>query len=204
MSKKNEHEEIKVILIGDSGVGKTNLINTSIGLDFSKSDSPTVSGSFVSKNYIINDKQYIINLWDTAGQEAYKGITQLFFRDSQIVILVYDICSSTSFQSLENWFELCEDTINNEHIYGFVGNKNDLYLNAEVSESDAKEFANSKNSKFKLVSAKEDPQSFIDFVEELVIEYKQIKKVNRRQSIKINKSDMMAKNEENNNCKCSK
>ena len=204
MSKKNENEEIKVILIGDSGVGKTNLINTSIGLEFSKTDSPTVSGSFVSKIYTINDKQYIINLWDTAGQEAYKGITQLFFRDSQIVILVYDICSTTSFKSLDNWFELCEDTINNEHIYGFVGNKNDLYLNAEVTENEGKEFAQSKNSKFKLVSAKEDPQSFIDFVEELIIEFKKIKKINRRQSIKINKSDMTIKNENNNNCKCSK
>ena len=204
MSKKNENEEIKVILIGDSGVGKTNLINTSVGIEFSKIDSPTVSGSFISKIYTINDKQYIINLWDTAGQEAYKGITQLFFRDSQIVILVYDICSSVSFKSLENWFELCEDTINNEHIYGFVGNKNDLYLNAEVTENEGKEFAQSKNSKFKLVSAKEDPQSFIDFVEELIIEFKKIKKINRRQSIKINKSDMTIKNENNNNCKCSK
>ena len=203
MSKKNENEEIKVILIGDSGVGKTNLINTSIGIDFSKTDSPTVSGSFVSKMYKINDKQYIINLWDTAGQEAYKGITQLFFRDSQIVILVYDICSLTSFRSLENWFELCEDTINNEHIYGFAGNKNDLYLNAEVTENEAKEYAKSKNSKFKLCSAKSDPQSFVDFVEELVIEYKKIKKINRRQSIKINKSDMIVKKENNNNC-CNK
>ena len=200
MSKKNENEEIKVILIGDSGVGKTNLINTSIGLEFSKTDSPTVSGSFVSKIYTINDKQYIINLWDTAGQEAYKGITQLFFRDSQIVILVYDICSTTSFKSLDNWFELCEDTINNEHIYGFVGNKNDLYLNAEVTENEGKEYAKSKNSKFKLCSAKSDPQSFVDFVEELVIEDKQIKKINRRQSMKINKSDMMAKKEDNNGC----
>ena len=204
MSKKNENEEIKVILIGDSGVGKTNLINTSVGLEFSKSDSPTVSASFISKIYTINDKEYIVNLWDTAGQEAYKGITQLFFRDSHIVILVYDICSSISFNSLENWYELCEDTINNQHIYGFVGNKNDLYLNAEVSENDAKEYAKSKNSKFKLVSAKEDPQSFIDFVEELVIDYKNIKSINRRQSIKINRSDMMNKKEENNNCKCSK
>jgi GTPase SAR1 family protein len=61
MSKKNENEEeeIKVILIGDSGVGKTNLINTSVGLKFNQAENPTVSGSFVSKNIIINDKKYI-------------------------------------------------------------------------------------------------------------------------------------------------
>ena len=56
----------------------------------------TISGSCVSKKIIINDKKYIINLWDTAGQEMYRGITQLFFRGSEIIILVYDICSLSS------------------------------------------------------------------------------------------------------------
>ena len=136
MSKKeDEKEEIKIILIGDSGVGKTNLVNSVMGLSFLENESPTVSGSFYSKKYEINDNTYIANIWDTAGQEAYKGITQLFFRGSEIVILVYDICSSSSFESLNQWYELCQDTINNEHIYAIVGNKNDLYLNSEVNEN---------------------------------------------------------------------
>ena len=204
MSKKNENEEeeIKVILIGDSGVGKTNLINTSVGLKFNQAENPTVSGSFVSKNIIINDKKYIINLWDTAGQEVYRGITQLFYRGAEIVVLVYDICSLSSFNSLEEWYEISEDTINTEHIYGIVGNKNDLYLESKTNEDDAKKFAESKKAKFKLVSAKDDPRGFVDFIEDLVIDYKKITQVFRRQSIKIDREKNFNKNNKENCFKC--
>jgi len=199
MYDKNENEnerfEIKVILIGNSGVGKTKLINTSIGLDFNNNDTSTVSGSFVSKVLTINKKQYIINIWDTAGEELYRGITQLFFRGSEIIILVYDICSSSTFESLERWYERCEEIIDNDHIYGIVGNKSDLYLNSQVNDIDAKKFAELKNAKFRLVSAKNDPQSFVDFVEELVKDYKNLAKNSRSNSIKIEK-EKIGKNKE--------
>ena len=192
---ENERFEIKVILIGNSGVGKTKLINTSIGLDFNNNDTSTVSGSFVSKVLTINKKQYIINIWDTAGEELYRGITQLFFRGSEIIILVYDICSSSTFESLERWYERCEEIIDNDHIYGIVGNKSDLYLNSQVNDIDAKKFAELKNAKFRLVSAKNDPQSFVDFVEELVKDYKNLAKKSRSNSIKIEK-EKIGKNKE--------
>lgn len=185
---ENDAEEIKVILIGRSGVGKTNLINTSIGLNFNSNESTTVSGSYVAKNYVINNRKFVAHLWDTAGQEAYKGITQLFFRESKIVILVYDICSLASLKDLEDWYELCEETINNEHIYGIAGNKKDLYEEEEVKEEEGRNFAASKNAKFKLVSAKDDPKSFIDFVEELIIDLKKISIRSRSQSIKISRN----------------
>jgi small GTP-binding protein len=199
MYDKNENEnerfEIKVILIGNSGVGKTKLINRSIGLDFNNNDTSTVSGSFVSKVLTINKKEYIINIWDTAGEELYRGITQLFFRGSEIIILVYDICSSSTFESLERWYERCEEIIDNDHIYGIVGNKSDLYLNSQVNDIDAKKFAELKNAKFRLVSAKNDPQSFVDFVEELVKDYKNLAKNSRTNSIKIEK-EKIGKNKE--------
>lgn len=193
MSKKNEDsksEEVKIILIGDSGVGKTNLINTYVGLGFNESENPTISGNFDTKTLEINDKKYILNLWDTAGQESYRGVTQLFFRGAEIVILVYDIVSPDTFKSLDVWHEMSEDTINNDHIYGIVGNKNDLYLEAQVTEEEGMNYAKSINAKFKLVSAKEDPKSFSDFVEDLLLDYKKIEKVERRQSVKLNKSDI--------------
>ena len=194
--KENEKDEIKIILVGDSGVGKTNLINTTVGLGFTQNDNATVSGSFVSKNIKINNKMYVANLWDTAGQEVYRGITQLFFRGSEIIILVYDICNSLSFQSLESWYQLCEETINNEHIYAIVGNKNDLYINSEINQNDAEKFAKSKNAKFRLVSAKTNPTGFNSFIEELIKDYKKIKNQSRRQSIKIKKSN----NKKKDNC----
>ena len=146
---------------------------------------------------MINDKTYNINLWDTAGLEEYRGISQLFYRGAEIVILVYDICSLSSFNSLENWYEICEDTIDNEHIYGIVGNKNDLYLESKTNENEAKKFAESKNAKFKLVSAKDEPKGFVDFLDELIINYKKISQVSRRKTIKLDKNKNLNKNKEN-------
>jgi small GTP-binding protein len=182
-----DSDEIKIILIGDSGVGKTNLINTCVGLGFNESENPTVTGYFNSKTMVVNDKTYTLNLWDTAGQESYRGLTQLFFRGAEIIILVYDITSRKTFESLDEWYEISEDTINNEHIYGIVGNKNDLFVNAEITEEEGDNYAKSKNAKFKLVSAKETPGSFIKFVEELVIDYKKIDISGRTMSVKLNK-----------------
>ena len=200
MSKKDlDSEEVKIILIGDSGVGKTNLINTFVGLGFNESENPTVSGYFNSKAMEVNDKNYILNLWDTAGQESYRGLTQLFFRGAEIIILVYDITSKKTFESLNEWYEISEDTINNEHIYGIVGNKNDLFINAEINEEEGDNFTKSKNAKFSLVSAKETPRSFIKFVEELVMDYKKIDINERRMSVKLNRDkdkDHKSKNKE--------
>ena len=200
MNKSNEEErnEIKIILIGNSGVGKTNLINGVFGLKFKEIDTPTINGSFITKKFTFNDVDYMANIWDTAGQEAYIGITQLFFRGSEIVILVYDISSKSTFESLNSWYELCEDTINNDHIYAIVGNKNDLYLNSEVKENEAKAYADSKNIKFRLVSAKNDPQGFTDFIEELIMDYKKITKNVRRNrnTLKIKKNNIKNGKEE--------
>ena len=183
MSKDNDNEvELKVILVGTSGVGKTNLINVCVGQTFNAESKSTNCASLLQKRLIINDYQYVINLWDTMGQEAFKGISKLFFRESQIVIFVYDITSKVTFKNLEEWIQMANEIIANPYIGGIVGNKNDLYLQSEVDEEEARKYANNKDMKFKLVSAKEDPKSFEDFLIELIKIYKipeNIKKVNK-------------------------
>ena len=141
----------------------------------------------------IGDKKYRIDLWDTAGQEKYVKVTKLFFKGSGIIILVYDITNYKSFQSLENWYHMSEDIIESEHIYGVVGNKNDLYLDAKVSEKDAQNFAQSIKTKYKIVSAKEQPELFVDFLEELVKDFHKINIKNRRKSVKLNKEKSVKK-----------
>ena len=191
MSKDDDDEDngIKVILIGDSGVGKTNLINTCAGLEFVEGKNPTISGSFIEKIIEINNEKYEVNLWDTAGQEAYRGVTKLFFRGSNIVLLVYDITSTLTFKSLEEWAKTCKELITEKFIFGVVGNKNDLYLDKKVTEEEAKAFAETINSKFKLVSAKTDPQAFTDFITELVIDFININKKGKKQEKKNIKLD---------------
>ena len=164
--------EIKAILVGNSGVGKTNLINVCTGQTFNAKSKPTNCCSLLQKPLEINNLKYKINLWDTMGQEAYKGISKLFFREAKIVIFVYDITCTESFESLEEWIQMANDTISEGYISGIVGNKNDLYLQSKVKEEEAQKYADSKKMKFRLVSAKEDPQSFEDFLIELVKMYK--------------------------------
>ena len=158
----------KAILLGESGVGKTSLINITGGGKFNENEAPSISSNFIKKYIEIDSKKYLINIWDTAGQEKYKHLAKLFFHGSDIVILVYDITSKESFNNIEYWFKETKEHINNKFIYGIVGNKKDLYLKEEVTEKEGREYAESKGVKFALVSAKEDPKSFNDFFLSLV------------------------------------
>ena len=156
--------EIKVLLLGNLGVGKTNLINIFVGKEFNSNSK----FSSLYKYIEIDNHYYRINLWDTMGEEAHKSLSKLIFRESSIVIFVYDITSKQSFIDLEEWIQMTNDILDNNYIGGIVGNKNDLNLQADVSEEKAEKYAKEKSMAFKLVSAKEDPQSFNDFLIGLV------------------------------------
>lgn len=168
---ENENEnqnEIKAILLGNAGVGKTNLINRAIGLKFDENYNSTSSGIFRTKKIEIGNKSYTVNLWDTAGQEIYKSITKIFVKRSKIVIFVYDITDKKSFDDLEGWIKMCKDLLDNDYICGIAGNKMDLYSIEQVTENEARKFAENQKMKFQLVSAKENPESFDTFLKELI------------------------------------
>ena len=174
--KKKDIKEIKeiqgkAILIGDSMVGKTSLIRVATGekFDGDKESGRTMAASCTEKKFKIGSSNYSINLWDTIGQEQHRQINGQFYRGSDIVIFVYDITNQATFDNLKYWFEDLKKYINPESkcICGIVGNKKDLIMNQKISEKDGKKFAESMNMKFKQVSAKNDPLSFIKFLEEL-------------------------------------
>ena len=172
MSDENKDDAIKVILVGESGTGKTNLITVAAGYDFNHESITTTSCSYIQKTITNkNGKEYTINLWDTIGQEKYRSLTKIFIKDSKIVIFVYDITSKASFESLKYWIKIIEDILGKEPVFGIVGNKVDLYLQEEVKPNDGEQFADSIGAKFKLTSAKNDPKSFCDFLVELVEQY---------------------------------
>jgi small GTP-binding protein len=163
---------IKLILLGNSGVGKTSLIKSISGINPNKTEEATLSAYYLQKPFKIEDKEYLIDLWDTAGQEAYLGVTKLFFKGSQIIIFVYDITVKNSFNSLTEWIKNVKEIVNNDYVCGIIGNKSDLFLKSQVSNEEAKNLAETEGYKFKLASAVNDPKSFEDLIFELFQEYK--------------------------------
>ena len=170
-NKEAKNNVTKIILVGDSGTGKTNLITVAAGFEFNSNTLTTTSCSYVQKIIINNGKEYKVNLWDTIGQEKYRSLTKIFLKDSKIVIFVYDITKRESFKSLHFWKKIIDDILGPGPKLGVVGNKNDLYYDEQVNEEEGEEYANSIGAKFLLTSAKNEPKGFIKFIEQLFIEY---------------------------------
>ena len=99
-------KEIKVILLGDTGVGKTSIINRYISNTFSNVLTATPGASFTSKTVMFEDyKQSIkFEIWDTAGQEKYRSLAKVFYKTASVCILVYDICRKASFEELKKYW----------------------------------------------------------------------------------------------------
>ena len=151
----DEDIEIKVTLIGDSSVGKTCIINKYTKNRFESNIMTTTGANYSQKMLERFGKTVRLDLWDTAGQEAYRAIGRHFYKESYIVCLVYDITNEDSFNNLkEIWYKELMEYGEEAKIIAVVGNKNDLYLDEKVKEEDAKKFAEEKNAMFKLTSAK--------------------------------------------------
>ena len=163
---------IKVILLGESFVGKTSLINISTGEKFSNTENTTFNANYRPRKFKYKEEQYIFNLWDTIGQEKYRSLTKMFFNDSQIVILVYDISVKKTFEQLNFWYDQVVESLGkNKFMLAIVGNKKDLFKEEQVKEEEGKKFAEEKNAKFTLSSAKSDPLSFNQFLDSIFGEY---------------------------------
>ena len=165
--------EIKVILIGDSGVGKTNIIRLAIGKGFSSNQEPSLTLSFSRKEIKIKNMKYILDLWDTIGQENLRTMNKLFYNNSRIVIFVYDITSRESFEDLNYWINEVSSQLGDEDIIrGIIGNKIDLYLQEAVNDNDVEKLTKKINGKYLRMSAKEDePQKIENYLEELLSDY---------------------------------
>ena len=198
---ENTGGENKAIFLGEAGVGKTSLINVSIGEKFDENYNSSISLSFFPKEVTYNNKKYIFNLWDTIGQEKYKSLAKIFYKNSKIAIFVYDITNKSSFENLEFWIDSVKNELGNEkYLKAIIGNKSDLYLEEAVSDKEAKEYALSKGAKFKRCSAKNDPLNFIKFLDELCVEaIQQNIGMSREQNISLNTKAMK---KEKKNCNC--
>ena len=184
----NAKNYIKVILVGDAGTGKTNLIGVATGQKFNSQNLTTTTCSYLRLMMKINNKEYQVNLWDTIGQEKYRSLTKIFFKDSKIVLFVYDITNRQSFESLQTWKKTIDEILGNVPTIGVVGNKCDLYLNEQVKEEEGKKYADEIKAKFIYTSAKLDAKNFKIFLEGLVKDYVLKYGIKDNDDIKINKN----------------
>lgn len=100
---------LKIVFLGDSGVGKTTILGRYIHRNFEQFTQPTVGTMFFCKKLVKGDKTYELQIWDTAGQEKFRSITPIYFRDAHGVILVCDVTNPSSFNSLREWNKLLDD-----------------------------------------------------------------------------------------------
>ena len=148
-------DSVKVTLLGNSGVGKTCIIYRFTNNDYKEGTMTTRGADYSQKSITIKNQTINLDLWDTAGQENYRSLGRHFYKDSLIVILVYDITNRESFEDLKTiWYNDLKRYGEKYSVLAVVGNKSDLFENEVVSEDEGRKFAEEKNAEFMLVSAK--------------------------------------------------
>ena len=166
---------LKLILLGDSGVGKSSILQRYYEDVFDNKIEVTNNAHFLEKEVTINEENVVLELWDTVGQEEYRSLTQIFVKNSKIVIFVYDVTSLKSFESLNFWYDYVKNDIGKSTVLGVVGSKTDLIFednySEEVSPEKGKEFAMKIGANFSLVSAKESCKEIVSLFNELASKY---------------------------------
>ena len=150
-----ESSDKKIVLIGDSGVGKTSILQRYIFETFDPYNPPTLGAGFRTKVIDLgNDRKVRLQIWDTAGQEKFKGITKMYYRDAHIAIVVYDSGYYESFKSTKNWVKELRENGNAQMDIVIAGNKCDLDADKKVPLNESLSYAQSIDGKFYEISAK--------------------------------------------------
>ena len=153
--KKDEDEAIKIVLVGNSGVGKTCISQRYMNDSFTQQEGSTVGASYFQKILDLDGKTVRLDIWDTAGQEKYRAMGKMFYKEAYIVLFIYDITDEESFQDLKNvWYDELKKAGEKHVVLAVVGNKSDMFLKEAVKEDDARKWANEIGAVFGLVSAK--------------------------------------------------
>ena len=123
---EKEFFKLKLIVLGDSGVGKTNIIRRYVSDTFSIDTKATVGVEFFTKSFRVNNDIVKLEIWDTAGQERYKSITSAYYKGSRGALLVYDITRYSTFEDIEKWMKEIKERIQGSLKMMIIGNKVDL------------------------------------------------------------------------------
>lgn len=143
----------KVVLIGDSNVGKSNLLSRFTRNEFNLETKSTIGVEFATRSITTEQKTIKSQIWDTAGQERYRAITSAYYRGAVGALLVYDIAKYSTFKNVERWLAELRENADRNIVIMLVGNKSDLRHLREVPTDEAKAFAESHKLSFIETSA---------------------------------------------------
>ena len=136
MKKESYDLLFKLILIGDSCVGKSNILSKYLKNEFDPNSRATVGVEFGTKNILINNKKIKIQIWDTAGQERYRSITSAYYKGAKGAFIVYDITKKSTFDNIDKWISDLKLNGDQNICIVILGNKSDLIDSREVSKDD--------------------------------------------------------------------
>jgi Ras-related protein Rab-1A len=171
MSLQQDYDYLfKLLLIGNSAIGKSSLLLRFSDNIFNESFLPTIGVDFKIRTFDLSAKTVKLQIWDTAGQERFKTITSSYYKGAHGIILVYDITDKQSFKDIENWLSEVEKYASESVVKLLVGNKCDLESQRQVTYEQGKEFADSLGVKFIETSAKNSinvEKAFFTLAEEI-------------------------------------
>jgi small GTP-binding protein len=162
---------LKIVLIGDSGVGKTNLLSRFTRDQFNPDSKSTIGVEFATKTLEIEGKTVKAQIWDTAGQERYRAITSAYYRGAIGALVLYDVTAALTFQSLTRWLQELRENADPNIVVMLVGNKCDLHEQRAVSTDEGVGFAKTESLLFIETSAREATnvqESFTQLITEIV------------------------------------
>ena len=172
MADDDSVKTCKVVLLGESGVGKTCIIARFINNTFEDNIMSTTGASYAGKTLTFDEyqgKSIKFEIWDTAGQEKYRSLNNIFIKDSRICIFVYDVSNPKSLEGLSYWVKSAKEILENKAIYGLVGNKIDL--EQKINQEEGEKYAKDIDAFFLQCSAKNDKGNFEEFIIKLVNEF---------------------------------
>ena len=202
---EQEDYKIKIIVVGDSGVGKTNLINRFASDKFDTNSKATIGVEFVYKTLKINKEVIKVEVWDTAGQERYRAITSSYYKGAKGAIIVYDITNEDSFNNVESWMNEVTKKGKMDMQFLLVGNKKDLVNDRKVTEQKGIDKAKELNMNLFEASALEKTnvnEAFNYLMKEIYLNIRREKNINTNNEEKIGQSGIALNTNKKNKKKC--
>ena len=171
MTEKKDYDYLfKILILGDSFVGKTNILKRFIHNELDSTTKETVGVEFDSKNYNFGEKTIKAQIWDTAGQERYRSVTKAYYKGAKGALLVYDISRRITFENIDNWLIDLRTNGDKDILIILIGNKSDLNSKREVNKDEAENKAEQYNIAFLETSAKNGDnidKAFSELVEQV-------------------------------------